>query len=82
MQKLQLEDSPLTVVHKMVEGNIGAMDVVTSLILEPEGVWAILKLDALGFYGPDIWVLYKDECGEDIAKLIERLKTMKEDRDA
>jgi hypothetical protein len=67
----------LDVVTKMSEGNPGALRVIMELFTEvptidPQnimgGIGAILELDTLGVYGPRIWMLYKDVCGEDIAK--------------
>lgn len=74
MQRLALDDSPQDICAKMGDGNIGALTVMIQLLkLGGEGVLAALALDSLGVYGSDIWVMYKDECDEDIRKLIERL---------
>ena len=77
MSRIELNDSMLDVVTKMSEGNPGALRVIMELFTEvptidPQnimgGIGAILELDTLGVYGPRIWMLYKDVCGEDIAK--------------
>lgn len=49
----------------MGEGNPGAMVILIGLLRggHPED---ILTLDHLGIYGQDIWILFKDECGEDM----------------
>jgi len=67
----------IDVVTKMSEGNPGALRVIMELYketptIDPQnllgGLGPILDLDTLGIYGPRIWMLYKDVCGEDVAK--------------
>lgn len=36
----------------------------------PEGFGPILALDSIGIYGPDIWLLWKDVCGENPVKVV------------
>lgn len=63
----------------MADGNPGAITVLVSLLTVSPS--SILYLDELEMYGPDIWVLYKDECDEDldrtVATIHERWKAKK-----
>lgn len=76
MSRIKLEDTFMDIMVKMSEGNPGAINVLMQLYkevpnIDPQnilgGIGAILELDTLGVYGPRIWMLYKDVCGEDIA---------------
>ncbi len=81
--RLELTDSIMDVVIKMVEGNPGAISVCTQLLKENKEIdpdsalgemGSIFSLDGLGIYGSRIWMLYKDVCGEDITKTIGLLR--------
>lgn len=75
-QKLTLQDTPLTAIAKLSEGNPGAISVignlfVTSKSVDPDsaimgGFGVLLNLDMLELSGPEIWVMYKDICKENI----------------
>jgi hypothetical protein len=67
----------MDVMLKMSEGNPGAVTVLIELYdktpeIDPmsalDGLGAIMWLDTFGIYGSRIWMLYKDVCGQDIAK--------------
>ena len=51
------------------QGNIGALDILTKLDLKH-----LTLLADKGIYGSDIWVLYKDKCGEDLDKFKAKLE--------
>lgn len=72
--RLALKDSAQEIVVKMCDGNPGACRVLLDLLDEPtfEGVGCILNLDSLEIYGSDIWLAYKDVCGQNIPALIEK----------
>ena len=81
--KIVLTDTAEEMMVKMSEGNPGALSVCMQLLTEtykidPDaalgGLSGILMLDTLGIYGPEIWMLYKDVCGEDIADTITVLR--------
>ena len=74
MTRVTLDDTPETVMVKMMDGNPGAMTVLMQLFRRPNGIFKILKLDTLEIYGPAIWVIYKDLMGEDITLLDEHLE--------
>ncbi|KKM06858.1 hypothetical protein LCGC14_1739770, partial [marine sediment metagenome] len=81
--RLELSDSTTDAIVKMSEGNPGALSVCMQLLtkiaeIDPDltmgGLSTLLLLDTLGIYGSEIWMLYKDVCGEDIADTITILR--------
>lgn len=74
--KIQLEDNLLSMASKMSEGNPGALFVIMEIIthgseIDPDcgplgPIAPVLDLDMLEIYGPRIWMLYKDVCGENL----------------
>jgi hypothetical protein len=68
----------------MADGNPGALRVMTEILkaggtIDPDAVDGfihLLNLDTLRIYGPKIWMLYKDVCGEDLAKTIAVLRAV------
>ena len=73
--RIQLTDTVMSATSKMVEGNPGALSVCAQMIsrsaeIDPNdfmgGLGPILSMDTLHIYGPRIWMLYKDVCGEDL----------------
>lgn len=78
-ERIGLQDTTLDIFHKLSEGNPGALTVLTlaytnAAEIDPQamfgGLGALLGFDSLGIYGPDIWVLYKDQCGCDIREVL------------
>src|SRR3990172_6720792 len=76
-ERITLQDSGMTAIMKMAEGNPGALTVCLQLLERVEridpgncmgGMGSILSLDSAGIYGEHIWMLYKDVCGEDLVK--------------
>ena len=81
--RIELTDTPISAMLKMVDGNPGAITVLTQLFketpkIDPDdafgGLSPILHLDDMGVYGPRIWMLYKDACGQDVKKMITVLR--------
>ena len=77
MAKLELTDDLKTVMLKLAEGNPGAIRVSIELfkaspIVDPKvgAMTPLMWLDAWEIYGPQIWLLYKDICGEDIVRML------------
>jgi len=78
MSRLKLDMHFNDALFAMSEGNPGAIRVLMEGLkaaptVDPEGmgIWGFLiNLDEYGIYGPRIWRLYKDLCGEDIVKTI------------
>lgn len=81
--RVTLEDSTLSTLVKMSDGNPGAMTVLSGLIkevpqIDPQcalgGLMVVLVFDDLGIYGSDIWLLYKDVCDSDFVRLVGLLR--------
>lgn len=77
--RIRLDMTTLDVVTVLSEGNPGALSVIMQCLQQGEAIdpaaglgplAALLNLDALGIYGPSIWVLYKDVCREDVTKFL------------
>lgn len=72
--RIKRHDTVQDAIFKLADGNPGAISAMVELSkLELGGLWPLLRLDKLGLYGPDIWVMYKDECREDAAMMLEAL---------
>lgn len=74
-ERIQLNDTFITSVTKLAEGNPGAVNVLaqlysTTAAVDPDnimgGFGSLLGIDSLGIYGCEIWQLYKDVCYENI----------------
>ena len=83
--RIQLRDTTMDVVTKMVEGNPGAVTVLVKMLkeggtIDPDcfagGLGAILSLDTHRIYGPRIWMFYKDVCGEDLRVMLGVLRSV------
>lgn len=84
----RINDLSLTmidVIQIMSDGNPGAITVIMELItktpaIDPDnllgGISYVLSLDTYGIYGSDIWVFYKDLCGQDIVNVITVLRAI------
>jgi hypothetical protein len=79
--RIKLEDTFMDVMMKMSEGNPGAIYVMAQMLKygrfidpTPEPVLKIMHLDGMGIYGSQIWVLYKDICGESLVNLLALLR--------
>jgi len=60
-----------------VEGNMGALRVLTDLSQKIQGIdfmMFVLDLDDMNIRGSQIWVAYKDVCNTDLDVLIKRVK--------
>lgn len=69
----------------LAEGNPGAVTVLLQLLqkagqIDPDaafgGLAAVMALDTEGFYGPRIWMLYKDVCHQDLTKTVGMLRAV------
>ena len=83
MTRIRLDMTMMDSIIAMVEGNPGALRVCLELLqdggaIDPDsalgGFGKLLDLDTLGIYGPRIWMLYKDVCGEDLVKTVAALR--------
>ena len=82
-ERLELTDSPLDMIMKMMDGNPGAMGALTEMVqtgqsIDPDAWHSafahIFGLDSAGIYGTDIYVLWSDICGRNMAKMIAVLR--------
>ena len=73
--RITLEDSLMSIIGKLCEGNPGACEVCSQAYrsaaqIDPDaalgGLAALMDLDTMGVYGHRIWMLYKDVCHESI----------------
>ena len=72
-ENITVMDTPISIMTKMSEGNPGGMTVLMK-IFEADmnaGIMTILGLDDMNIWGSQIWVGYKDHCGENLEKFIE-----------
>lgn len=70
--KLPLDGTMIDVISVLSEGNPGAVRVIIE-ITEKAGdssIVRLLDLDDMNIRGPQIWVAFKDHCGEDIESLL------------
>ena len=83
MSKINLNDSVLTILEKMSEGNPGAATVLVRIVkegaeIDPQSfageLTGILSLDTYGIYGSKIWMLYKDVCGHSLVDMLALLR--------
>jgi len=81
--RIKLDMTTIDVLTTMSEGNPGALVVLMKLLKETErvdplsalgGLGTIMWMDTLDIYGPRIWMLYKDVCGENIEKTVLMLR--------
>lgn len=81
--RINPQDDVQSAIMKLAEGNPGALRVCCDLFkatpeVDPQagfgGYTPLLFLDTLNVYGSEIWMLYKDVCGEDIRKTIAVLR--------
>lgn len=79
MARITIHDRLHQAIHKMAEGNPGAIKAIISLynnapVIDPDNaLWGfghILALDELEIYGSSIYILWNDKCGRDLRKMI------------
>ena len=74
--RIKLDMNMLDSMVAMSDGNPGAATVCAQLTQREEGVGFvdICHLDDMEIYGENIWLCYKDICGEDIEELSKRVR--------
>lgn len=79
MTRIDLEDTAMSAVMKMAEGNPGAAMAMMEIIekhedIDPQaafgGFGTIMLLDTWGVYGTDIYVLFNDKCDRSVRKML------------
>lgn len=85
MSRIELADSTMSMILKMVEGNPGATTACLDLMskspaIDPDSAMGefstILMLDTYEIYGPRIWMFYSDVCGRDCKKVIALIRAV------
>jgi len=75
MTKIKTFDSAESALHKLSEGNPGALVALMELVgQENFALVNCLKFDEMGIYGPRIWMLYKDIFRQRVAPFYFALK--------
>lgn len=83
--RLKLDDNILQAFINFSDGNPGAISVLTQGYkhgpeIDPDsafgGLGIFIGLDNLDVYGSEIWMFYKDVCGENIAKVLGVLRAI------
>jgi len=83
--RIGLDDTLMSSMVKLSEGNPGALNVLLQLSsqnaeIDPHdfagALGSILSLDSHAIYGPRIWMLFKDVCGENITKVVVCLRAV------
>ena len=74
-EKIGLMSTGMDTMVVMSEGNPGALSVLAELMKSDElAMIDILHLDDMNIRGWQIWVGYKDHCGEDLSKFRQCIK--------
>jgi hypothetical protein len=72
-ERIELTDSMMSAMMKLAEGNPGAVSALckqaeSASAIDPDSAFgplgALLSLDGMGIYGPNIWMLWKDVCNQ------------------
>lgn len=76
-ERINLNDSVVDAAVELADGNPGAISVIMQLIADKNdpdgfagGLGNLLSLDAHGIYGSNIWVLFKNVCGQSILNMV------------
>ena len=75
MERIKLNMSMKDVIVVVCDGNPGAVNVCCQLLEGEGGLTDMLRMDAASIHGPNIWVAYKDVCGEDIKVMRGKLRS-------
>ena len=70
-KEIDVASSTMDMLILMAEGNPGAVTVLAQLLKEENGIVLVLGLDDMNIRGTQIWIGYKDYCGNDIKKFAE-----------
>ncbi len=75
--RITLDMNILAMLMALTGGHPGAVSVCLQIVKNTEvgGLVDLLRLDSEGIYGCNIWIAYKDICGEDIAKMQAMLRS-------
>lgn len=83
--RIEFDDDFKTIILKLSDGNPGAITALAKVSseyvkIDPQSANAdfspLFDMDYLGFYGSDIWILFKNICGEDVLKFIVLMRSI------
>lgn len=85
MNRITLNTSPQEAIISMIDGNPGALTVClqlmggkgASLDEQAQGFADLCRMDDQEIYGSNIWVAYKDICGQNIELLKTKIRSYK-----
>lgn len=70
-QEMDLGMTPLDAMMLMSEGNPGALTVMANILKQGGDSFTVfLDMDDMNIRGTQIWVGYKDHCGQDLEKFV------------
>jgi len=79
MSRIELTDTTMDAIIKMVDGNPGAISALMDIMakhdeIDPQaimgGIGAVIMLDTWEIYGTDIYILFNDKCNRDVRKML------------
>lgn len=72
-EKINITNNGKEIAIAMSEGNPGGLRVIMQMLVRggPQAMISVLDLDDMNIRGEQIWLGYKDHCGEDLDKFIE-----------
>jgi hypothetical protein len=71
-KEISLNNSIMDIMVLMAEGNPGGLSVIASLVKDnPDGIVYLLHLDDMNIRGTQIWIGFKDYCGQSMTKFVE-----------
>ncbi len=85
MSRITLKMTILDILMELGEGNPGGLTAMMELMKDAPAIdpqaWGgelqpLLSLDTHAIYGSQIWVLYKDVCGQDTLKVLTLLRAV------
>lgn len=71
-KKIQLDMNGEELLMLMAEGNPGAISVLMKIMVQD--LLLLLTMDDMNIRGPQVWVGYKDHCGQDLERFMECIR--------
>ncbi len=73
-EQIDLDGGAMTLLISLSEGNPGAITVLSQMIKNNDNLIHLFSLDDMNMRGSQIWVGYKDYCGENIDAFIDCIR--------
>ncbi len=74
-EKISTRMGLTSIITTFSEGNPGALRVLLQLLESPADLVLVLSLDDMNIRGSQIWIGYKDHCGEDMDAFREAIRS-------